>query len=75
MKNRVCIPKDLMPHVIAEAENLLLTDDLTKCVEWILRDYFRSKSNSQAESSTQQATTRQEVQQSIIDDLNDVFAA
>jgi hypothetical protein len=68
VKNRVCIPKDLLPHVIAEAEKLLLTDDLTKCVEWILRDYFRSKSDT---LTPQQSATRE----SIIDDLDDVFAA
>lgn len=69
MKNRVCIPKDLLPHVIAEAEKLLLTDDLTKCVEWILRDYFRAKGSDT--TTPQQPATRE----SIIDDLDDVFAA
>ncbi|BAY50680.1 hypothetical protein SAMD00079811_83110 (plasmid) [Scytonema sp. HK-05] len=74
MRNRVCIPKDLLPHVIAEAEKLLLTDDLTKCVEWILRDYFRNKGNNfdPASPTPQQPTNKQA---SIIDDLDDVFAA
>jgi hypothetical protein len=60
--------------VIAEAEKLLLTDDLTKCVEWILRDYFRNKGDNHTLVATapQQSANKQA---SIIDDLDDVFAA
>lgn len=44
--NRVSIPKELIPHLKAEAESLLLTDDLTAAVSWVLRKYFRDKCNA-----------------------------
>lgn len=39
--NRISVPKDLIPRIKAEAESLLLTDDLGSAVAWILRKYFK----------------------------------
>lgn len=44
--NRVSIPKDLIEPLKAEAESLLLTDNLTDAVNWVLRKYFRDKSHA-----------------------------
>lgn len=44
--NRISIPADLIPHLKAEAESLLLTDNLTDAVNWVLRKYFRDKANA-----------------------------
>lgn len=44
--NRVSVPKELIPRLKAEAESLLLTDDLTSAVAWILRKYFKDQSAS-----------------------------
>lgn len=41
--NRVSIPRELIPHLKVEAESLLLSDDLTSAVAWVLRKYFRDK--------------------------------
>lgn len=49
--NRVSIPKELIPHLKAEAESLLLTDDLTSAVSWVLRKYFRDKSSASSPSA------------------------
>jgi hypothetical protein len=46
--NRVSIPPDLIPHLKAEAESLLLTDNLTDAVNWVLRKYFRDKAANAA---------------------------
>jgi hypothetical protein len=46
--NRVSIPKELVPHVKAEAASLLMTDDLSSAVAWILRKYFKDQSKPSA---------------------------
>lgn len=44
--NRVSIPKDLIEPLRDEAKSLLLTDNLTDAVNWVLRKYFRDKANA-----------------------------
>lgn len=44
--NRVSIPRELIPHLKVEAESLLLDDDLTSAVAWVLRKYFKDKSSA-----------------------------
>jgi len=46
--NRVSIPKDLIEPLRAEAESLLLTDNLTDVVSWVLRRYFQNKAANAA---------------------------
>lgn len=41
--NRVSVPRELIPHLKAEAQSLFLSDDLTAAVAWVLRKYFRDK--------------------------------
>lgn len=66
--NRVSIPKELIPYLKAEAESLLLTDDLTAAVAWVLRRYFKER-NSNAPAPI--AATLAES----LTDLDDIFAA
>ncbi|MGI2907693.1 hypothetical protein [Tolypothrix sp. VBCCA 56010] len=67
--NRVSIPKELIPHVKREAQGLLLTDDLSSAVAWILRKYF--KDHSQAIVSTTSTVTKAEA----LADYDDLFVA
>lgn len=67
--NRVSIPKELVPHVKAEAQSLLLTDDLSSAVAWILRKYF--KDQSQSIVSTTSTVTKAET----LADYDDLFVA
>lgn len=48
--NRVSVPRELIPHLKAEAESLFLSDDLTAAVCWILRKHFRDKSSAASPS-------------------------
>lgn len=48
LNNRVSIPPDLIPHLKAEAQSLLLTDNLTDAVSWVLRKYFQDKAANAA---------------------------
>jgi hypothetical protein len=66
--NRISVPKDLIPHIKAEAASLLLTDDLGSAVAWILRKYFKDQSQ---ESSTTKAITKSES----LTDYDDLFVA
>ncbi len=66
--NRVSVPKELIPHLKAEAESLLLTDDLTSAVAWILRKYF--KEQSQVPKPVAKTSSKTET----LADYDDVFA-
>lgn len=72
--NRVCIPKDLIDPVKAEAEKLLLTDDLTSAVTWILRAYFRDK-NSLCCQHKQQPPLTDQSQADSLSNFEDLFVA
>ena len=50
--NRVSVPKELIPRLKAEAETLLLSDDLTSAVAWILRKYFKDQANPSAQTTS-----------------------
>ena len=67
--NRVSVPKELIPYIKAEAASLLLTDDLSSAVAWILRKYF--KDQSQAPTSTANTVTKPES----LADYDDLFVA
>lgn len=53
--NRVSIPADLIPYLKAEAESLLLTDNLTDTVNWVLRKYFRDKASAASPNASSKA--------------------
>ncbi|NEU77040.1 hypothetical protein PI95_032220 [Hassallia byssoidea VB512170] len=67
--NRISVPKELIPHIKAEAASLLLTDDLGSAVAWILRKYF--KDQKQEPASTTKAITKTES----LTDYDDLFVA
>lgn len=66
--NRVSISKDLIEPLRDEARNLLLTDDLTATVNWVLRRYFRDR--AEAGSST----TKQGGKAQSLTNYDDLFA-
>ena len=67
--NRVSVPKELIPRLKAEAETLLLTDDLTSAVDWILRKYFKEQANPSAPTTS----TSQKLES--LTDYDDLFVA
>jgi hypothetical protein len=67
--NRVSVPKELIPRLRAEAETLLLTDDLTSAVAWILRKYFKDQANP----STPTTSASPKIES--ITDYDDLFVA
>ncbi len=67
--NRVSIPRELVPHIKSEAESLLMTDDLTSAVAWILRKYFRDQSQVPAPTANTSPKTES------LADYDDLFIA